>query len=262
MENVKLSAIIVTRNEEKNIERCLSSIKWLDEIVIVDQSSSDDTVNICRRYTDKVFVVPNKGFCEPDRALAASKSSNDWLLYMDADEVVSDALKKEIEELLAKGPAYASYYIPRKNIFLGRWIRGSGWYPGYVLRLFRKESVKFLDDIHTNPVPLAGYGYLKEHIIHYTCENLNEYITKIGRYSSVAAAQAFAGGARVNVWNFPVKILVLPIIYFTHRFILKMGLRDGVQGFLIASLTARNIFITNVKLWKICRRSSGKNGRG
>ena len=261
MKSIKISAIIVTRNEEKNMRRCLESIKWLDEIVVVDQSSDDDTVKICEDYTDKVFVVPNKEFCEPDRALAASRTLNDWVLYIDADEVVSAGLKEEIETLLAGIPAYTSYYIPRKNIFLGKWIRGSGWYPGYVLRLFRKESVKFLDDIHTNPVPLAEYGYLKEHIIHYTCEDLKEYIAKVGRYSSVTAEQAYIKGETVNAWNIVLKAFALPAIYFAHRFIFKLGLRDGMQGLIIASLTAYKIFITNIKLWERCAGSSGKSGR-
>ncbi len=257
MSKIKLSAMIVTRNEERKIRRCLESLGWLDEIVVVDQSSVDNTVKICNEYTDKVFTVPNKNFCEPDRALAASKATNNWLLYMDADEVIPPELKEEIERILEGSPGYDSYYIPRKNIFLGRWIRGSGWYPGYVLRLFKKGSVKFLEDIHTNPAPLTGYGYLKEHIIHYTCEDLKEYMDKIDRYSSVMASQAYERGERVTIWNFAAKMFALPVIYFLHRFLFKLGVRDGLQGLLIASLTGFNIFITNVKIWKM--RKNGAN---
>ena len=125
-DKVKISAIIVTFNEAKRIRRCLDSIKWVDEIVVVDQSSTDKTAAICREYTEKVYVVSNKGFCEPDRPVALSKTSNEWILYLDADESVSDELSREMESTISSGARYDGYHIPRKNIYLGKWIRYSG----------------------------------------------------------------------------------------------------------------------------------------
>jgi len=208
---LKISAIIVTKNEEKNIRNCLRSLNWTDEIIVIDQSSTDKTVGICKEFTDKVFIVPAKGFCEPDRPLAASKAKNDWIIYLDADEQASEELKTEIESTISKGARYNSYYIPRRNIFLGRWIKGSGWYPGYVLRLFKKGYVKFSQDIHTDVIALSSYGYLKQHIIHYTAENFPEYLTKINRFTTILAAQACIKGKRITPGNYILKLFILPL---------------------------------------------------
>lgn len=252
----KISAILVVRNEEKKIRRCLDSLNWVDEAAVIDQSSVDNTVNICKEYTYKVFVVPQKDYCEPDRALALSKAKNEWILYIDADEVVSPGLKSEIEILLSQTPQYDCYYIPRKNIFLGKWIKGSGWYPGYVLRLFRKGSIKFSEKIHTDVIPMADYGYLKEHIAHYTCEDLKEYLIKSKRYTSILARQAYEKGKRITPVNFLWKLLILPIVYFLHKFIIKRGFVDGLHGLLIACLTLSTVFMMNLKLWRIERNDA------
>ncbi|MCX5680661.1 MAG: glycosyltransferase family 2 protein [Candidatus Omnitrophica bacterium] len=252
--NTALSVIMVVKNEEKRIRRCLESVRWADEIVVVDQSSDDATVNICREYTDKVFSVPPKNFCEPDRQTAVSKVKNDWILYVDADEVVSPELKSEIISFLATGPVYGCCYIPRKNIFLGKWIMGSGWYPGYVLRLFRKGFVKFSNDIHADTSPLKESGYLKNHIIHYTCDDLGEYVAKSDRYISILAGQSYDKGDRISVKNFVWGLFILPAVYFLHRLILKAGLRDGWRGFLIALLTSRTIFMKNIRLWAVQKK--------
>ena len=219
----------------------------------MDQSSTDSTVDICKRYTDKVFSVPNKGFCEPDRATAAAKAAHEWILYIDADEVISSQLEFEIISLISAEGTCDCYYIPRKNIFLDKWIKGSGWYPGYALRLFRKGSVKFSNDIHADTLPLKKYGYLKNHLIHYTCEDLKDYMNKSDRYTSILARQSYDKGERVLAKNFMWKLFILPAVYFLHRFILKAGIRDGLRGLLIASLTFRTVFMKNTKILKIER---------
>jgi len=249
----RLSVIIITKDEEKKIRRCLDSVKWSDEIVVVDQSSADRTADICREYTDKVFVVSPKGFCEPDRTTALSKTANEWVLYVDADEAVSPELASEIRPLLSGNPGYGCYYIPRKNIFLGRWIKGSGWYPGYVLRLFKKGAVRFSNDIHGDTIPLEGYGHLKNHLIHYTCEDLKDYIDKSNRYTSVMARQAYDKGERISAKNFIWRMLIVPAVYFFHRLIFKFGWRDGYRGVLIGCLTFRAVFLKNIKLWRMQR---------
>jgi glycosyltransferase involved in cell wall biosynthesis len=253
---IQLSAIIVTSNEEKKIRRCLESIKWVDEIVVVDQSSSDNTVTICKEYTDKVFVVSPKGFCEPDRITAANKASNDWILYIDADEEISSALRKEIELILSQEPRYESFYIPRKNIFSGKWIKGSGWYLGYVPRLFKKGFVKFPEEIHADIVALGTFGYLKENLIHYTCEDIEEYMRKLNRYTGILALQAYQKGMRLTKTNFFTKLFILPSAYAFQKLILKKGFRDGFWGFFIAFLTFLTVFLMYAKLWEMQRNDS------
>lgn len=247
--------MLVIRNESSKIRRCLESIRWIDEIVIVDQSSVDNTAEICREFTDKVYTVDNKGFCEPDRPLALSKTSNEWVLYLDADEVVSSSLRQEISSLLEQGPFCASYYLPRKNIFLGKWIKGSGWYPGHVLRLFQKGAVSFSDQIHADLSPAGKFGYLKTPLEHYTCEDLEEYLRKTNRYTGILARQAYQRGTRITGLNLIFKLIFMPCAYGAKKFFLQKGFIDAAHGALIAYLTALTIFLMNVKIWEIQRKN-------
>lgn len=253
---ISLSAIVVTRNEEKNIRRCLESLRWVDEIVVVDQSSSDKTVSICQEYTDKVFVVANKGYCEPDRPVACAKARNSWVLYLDADEEVSSQLRDEIEVLFFSNPTYTCYYVPRKNIFLKKWIRGSGWYPGYVLRLFKKGAVGFSEKIHTDLFPKAACGYLQQPLIHYTAERWEEYLAKSSRYTDILAQQELQKGKRVTLFNLAFKLFFLPLAYCLQKYILKKGFIDGWHGVLIAYLTFLTVFKMNLKLLNTPREQS------
>ena len=251
MPREKLSVIIITRNEEKKIRRCLNALRWVDEIVIIDQSSTDSTAQICREYTSDLFIVPPKGYCEPDRKVAVEKTRNSWILYLDADEVVSPELRAEIESVLSDEKRHNAYYLPRKNIFMDKWIRGSGWYPGYVLRLFKKGYARFSDDIHDDIAPVASYGYLRNPIIHYTCENLEEYIYKMNSYTSILAEQNYAKGARIKPVNRILKLIIVPFAYATDKFFLKMGFIDGFHGVMIAFLTFLTVYMMNAKLWEI-----------
>jgi glycosyltransferase involved in cell wall biosynthesis len=252
---LKISVILIVKNEAAKIKRCLEAVRGFDEIVIVDQSSTDETVALCRPYTDKIFIVEAKSFCEPDRILAVSKAQNEWIFYIDADEVVTPSLKAEIDSLLDDSPRYNSYYVSRKNIFLGRWIRGSGWFPARVLRLFKKDAVVFPERIHEDIKPLGEAGMLEEPLIHYTCENFRAYLEKIRRYTSISAEQAYKKGDRVTALNFLVRLGVLPVLYFFYKLVYKKGFIDGFYGVLIASLTFWTVFSTNLKLWRLGRKS-------
>ena len=249
-DKVKISVIIVTFNEEKRIRRCLDSIGWVDEIVVVDQFSTDSTVAICREYTEKVCVVTNKGFCEPDRPVALSKTSNEWTLYLDADESVSCELRREIESTLGNILQYDGYYVPRKNIYLGKWIRYSGWYPGYVLRLFKKNKVIFSERIHADVVLAGRCGYMKNDLLHYTYENINEHVSKMIRYTNVLAEQAYIRGERITTRNFLWKLFILPAIYFLKKYVWMQGYRDGIRGLLIGAFTFVTGFMASAKLWE------------
>lgn len=254
MHREKISAIVITRNEAMHIRRCLDSLRWADEIVVVDQSSSDETVAICREYTDQVFVVPAKGFCEPDRITACEKAAHSWIIYLDADEYMSDALRREIETLLCQAPAHDAYYLPRRNMFLGKWIRGSGWYPGYVLRLFRKNAVRLPTRLHEDITARAPAGFLHNPIDHVTATDLQDYLEKVNRYTSLLARQADAGGVQITWCNCCTRMFLLPLAYALQKFFLKRGFRDGYHGLLIACLTWLTVFLNAVKLWEIQRQ--------
>jgi len=246
----KLSVMVITWNEERNIQECLESVKWADEIILVDQQSTDKTVEIARRYTDKIFITENKGVCDPDRMFAISKTSNDWVFYLDADERVSEELKEEIISLL-KSPAAKpdAYYIYRKTFFLGKWIKGCGWYIS-LIRLFKKGKVVFSGMIHQDGQALGSAGHLKGHILHYSYRNLNEYIEKFNRYTSIIAQEEYKKGKRANWLNFMAFLFLKPVYIFAKKYILQRGFSDGFRGFLISFSAALGVFVSYIKLWE------------
>ncbi len=245
----KLSCILVERNEEANIGACLKTVSWADEIVIVDQSSTDKTVEIAHKFTDKVFVTSHKGFAEPDIPFAVSRASYDWILYIEPDQRITAELKAEILSILYNDPPYTSYYIPTKNLLLGKWIRGSGWYPCYVLRLFRKGRVLFSNTMHELMRPVSRSGYLKSPLIHYTYMSIEQYVTKLNRFSTVIARQSDERGKRAIFFNFILYCFIKPPAYFIKKFILQRGFIDGFEGFLIAFFTFLLPTIVYTKLW-------------
>jgi len=247
----KLSVIIITRNEEKNITDCLQSVKWADEIVVIDQSSTDKTVDICKNYTDRVFVVKAKNYCEPDRAVAVEKAKGKWILYLDADERVSSELKNEIMEIVYKDDkGYKCYYLGRKNYFLGKWIQKCGWYPGYVLRLFEKGTVAFSEVIHQDGTTREKCGYLRNDLIHLSYTSLEDYFEKFNRYTTRLAIEEYEKGIKINKRNFFILFLMKPSYLFLQRYFLLKGFRDGFRGFFISFSSALVIFATYAKLWE------------
>ncbi|MDP2939658.1 MAG: glycosyltransferase family 2 protein [Candidatus Omnitrophota bacterium] len=245
----KLSVIIITRNEESNIRDCLGSVKWAGEIVLVDQSSADKTVEIAKEFTDKIYITENKDFCEPDRMFAISKASNEWILALDADERVSDELKQEIVSLLEQKDKLDAYYIRRRTYFLGKWIKGCGWYAN-VLRLFKKGKVSFSGRIHEPGCPLGSVGYLRGHIMHYSYGSLNEYFEKFNRYTSVVAKEEYEKGIRINRGNFLLLFFIKPMYFFVRKYFLQRGFMEGWRGFFISFSASLGLFMTYAKLWE------------
>lgn len=246
----KLSVIVITWNEEGNIRDCLESVKWANEIILVDQQSTDRTLDIARKYTDKIFITENKGFCDSDRMFAISKTTNDWVFYLDADERISEDLKDEILFLLdSPGEKLDAYYIYRKTFFLGKWIKGCGWYVSLV-RLFKKGKLKFSGKIHQDGEPLGSVGYLKGHILHYSYRNLKEYIEKFNRYTSVIAEEEYEKGNRINWLNFSLFFFLKPTYIFLRKYLLQKGVSDGFRGLLISFSAALGIFVSYAKLWE------------
>ena len=249
---IKLSVILITRNEEKNIRSCLESVKWADEIVVIDQSSTDRTVEISKEYTDRVFVVEAKGYCEPDRMVAIAKARGEWILYIDADERVSPELKEEILMTISSCQRiHNCYYLPRKNYFLGKWIKGCGWYPGYILRLFKKGTVVFSDQIHQDGTTEEECGLLRNDLIHLSYQNLEHYFEKFNRYTSRLAQERYERGARASILNFWVSFLFKPLSFFLRSYFLQQGWKDGFQGFFICFSSGLVTFVTYVKLWEL-----------
>ena len=243
----KISVIIITYNEEKNIQRCLESVKWADEIVVVDGFSDDCTQEICRKFTDRVFQAKWSGFGQ-QKNLCAEKSSYKWILNIDSDEVISNELASEVRNLLHKGPEFPLYKIPRKNYFGSRWIQHGGWYPDYIARLYDKTKVAFSENIvHEGLIPDNIYGLLKYPIIHYSYQGMADYVERQNHYSSLSAKQKIANRVKAT-W---LDLFFKPIMTFLKIYFLKQGFREGFLGFFLAISASYYTFLKYAKTRKI-----------
>ena len=251
---IKLSAILITKDEEANLERCLQSISWVDELIVVDSGSTDNTLEIARKFKAKVFNPEWKGF-GPAKQYALDQATGDWVLSIDADEEVSFTLKNEIRQLLENDPPHDGYEIPRKTQFLGQWILHSGWYPDYVLRLFRKQAGRFTPVlVHEEIVVDGSRSRLSNPLMHYSYPTLENYVRKLDQYSSLAAEEMFKRGRKFRYWQ----LILKPALLFIKKLLFQKGWRDGWEGYMIARLSATSIFLRYAKLRSLEINSSDR----
>ena len=250
----KISCVIITYNESKNIRRCLESVSWTDEIVVVDSYSTDDTREIALAFTDKIHRLKWSGF-GPAKEYAKAKATGDWILSVDADEVVPGKLREEIQNITESQGSLDGYFVPRRSNFLGRWIRHCGWYPDLVLRLFRKEKGKFTDRVVHEEVRVSGStGRLRSDLLHYTDPDLDHYLKKLNRYTSLDAIQLFRQGRRAGILD----ILSRPILTFMKIYFFKRGFQDGLPGLILAVSSSFYVFSKYVKLWHLRETTTGE----
>lgn len=242
----KISACITAGNEEKNIRRCLESLGWVDEIVVVDSFSKDRTVEIAHEYTDLVYEHEWLGYIG-QKNFIKDLASGPWILFIDADEEVSAALRDEIVHELEKGPSFAGYEFPRMVYFLGRWIKHGDWYPDAKLRLFRKDlgtcGGKEPHDRITVDGPVRR---LKHHLYHYTYRDIGDQVATLNRFSSISADSRFSDGHHFTIAD----IVFRPLFRFFRGYILRAGLLDGLPGLVVAVSAAYGTFIKYAKLWE------------
>ncbi len=251
----KITAVIITFNEEQKIERCLKSLDWVDEIIVVDSFSTDSTVPICRRYTDKVYQHPWPNNYSEQRTRAQEYAAHDWVLFMDADEVVTKALKDEIVARFAPGPDADAYRIPRREFFGGKWITAGGWYPQHKTILFRKSCGGWVNPIHEKFVPQGKVEQLAHPILHDGYGDFKTFMEKFNHYSSLEAERTFREGRR----SFSlVKALFKPLERFFGRYIRHQGYRDGVHGFYMAAIIAFNYFLQEFKFYERLYQEQGR----
>ncbi len=245
----KLSVIIITNNEEKNLVRALESVKFADEFVVCDSGSTDSTLEIARRYNCKVVHSEFRGFGAAKQS-ALDNATGDWVLSIDADEELSEPLKSEIKAVLQQSDR-DGYYLNRKSKFLGKWIAHSGWYPDWILRLFRREKGKFDRQLVHEGVQVEGkVGRLQGHLLHYTDPDISHYLAKMDRYTSLSAEILASEGRRFHVSD----VLFKPIAIFIKMCFLKLGFLDGVHGLILASLSSFHVLCKYAKLWERQRR--------
>lgn len=240
-----LTALVLTYNEEKNIAGCLSSLDWVKNIIIIDSFSTDQTKEICLSYNNVQFYQHEFNNFAEQRNFGLKKLKTDWVLVVDADERVTEALQLEITKTL-KSPAAPAYKIPRKNYFLGKWIKYCGWYPDYSIRLF-KSSYHYQGLVHESPIIKEPILALQNDFIHYTYSDLASYLAKINQYTTLDAAKKFARNKKIG----PLYLLLRPILEFIKKFILKKGFLLGSQGLILSVLSAYYQFLKAAKLWEL-----------
>ncbi len=245
---VPVSVLVIARDEEVNIQDCLKSARWAEEVVLVDTGSTDATVERAQGLADRIERRPWEGYAAT-RQRALSDLRHPWVLWLDADERVTPELAAEIGEVVRRGSAVA-YEMPRMAWFLGRWIRHSGWYPGYVVRLFRKEAARFDDSLVHEGLRVNGpVGRLRHPLLHLTDPDLFHYMVKFNRYTRLAARQEKLRGRSFSLW----KLLTHPPHTFIKMYLLRSGFRDGVQGWMLALLSSAYVFFKYAKLWEMER---------
>ena len=245
-----VTVTIITLNESANIAAAIESVRWADEIVVVDAESTDDTVAIARRYTDRVIVRPWAGFIE-QKNFAASQAAHDWILSLDADERVTPALADEIRALLAAGPLCAGYRMPRVSHYLGRWFRSTDWYPDHQVRLYDRRRAAWAGRyVHESIRAEGEIGRLRAELQHYPYRDVSHHLQTIDRYSGLAARQMFEDGRRTGA----LRILLHGNAAFLRNYLVRGGFRDGAAGLVVSMLNTIYVVLKFVKLWETCSR--------
>ncbi len=246
-----LSVVIITKNEAGHIARCLESISWADEIVVLDSGSEDDTVSICRQYTDKVYQTDWPGF-GIQKQRAVDKANGDWILSVDADEVVTPELRSEIEAALRQ-EGYNGYEIPRLSSYCGRQMRHGGWWPDHVLRLFRRDCGQFTDSVvHERIIVQGQIGQLTTPLLHDAFINLDEVLHKVNCYSTLGAELLYQRGVRSSL----SKAILKAFWTFIRTYWLKAAILDGREGLMLSISNAEGAYYKYLKLLELQNRQS------
>lgn len=252
-ERKKISVTVIALNEETEIGACLESVSWADEIVVVDSGSVDQTVAVARKYTDRVIHQDWLGF-SAQKNYAVRCAAHDWIFSLDADERVPLPLQKEIAEILQSGSPLEGYYVPRKNYFLGRWIRYAGWYPDYTIRLFNRKSTTFSErEVHETARVDGTVGFLKTPLEHYTYRSLRAFHERMGRYAYLSARQMKKEERRFKAHS----LLTHSVWTFFKMYFLQQGFREGIYGLMLSGLYSYYTFLKYAVFWELERSTEG-----
>lgn len=243
-----IAAVIITKDEERNIEACLRTVQWVDETIVVDAQSTDRTVDIAKRLTPHVFVRPWSGY-GPQKNFGIDQARSEWILIVDADERVTEGLRDEILETLrqAGDPDVTGYEVPRRNYFYGKWIQGGGLYPDFQLRLFRKASGRYDDVLLHEHLDLAGRrGRLSMPLDHHSMPTIAHHVRKMMGYTSLGAREKLKAASGVGAWRIGTHHLGT----MAKTFFVRRGYRDGVHGVIVAMFAGMHTFVKYAKAWE------------
>jgi glycosyltransferase involved in cell wall biosynthesis len=240
---MRISATVITYNEERNIARAMESLRCCDEIIVVDSGSTDRTAEIAERLGAKVVESPWPGYAR-QKNLAAEHASNDWILSVDADEALSEALEGEIWQIKKNGPDFDAYTVPRLAQYMGRWILHSGWYPDRKVRLYDRNKARWVGDFVHESVEVNGrLGHLHSDLLHFTCDSFAEHFKTMDRYTTLAAEQIVSQRKQPG-WS---KLLLDPPWTFLRSYVIQRGFQDGLEGLTIAYMAALYNFVKYAK---------------
>jgi glycosyltransferase involved in cell wall biosynthesis len=240
---VKISATIIAEDEERNIARAIESLRCCDEIVLVDSGSTDRTIEIAAKLGARIVESPWRGYAA-QKNYASEQAAHDWILSIDADESLSEALEAEIWHIKKAGPACDAYTMPRLAQYLGRWILHSGWYLDRKVRLFDRRKAHWVGDyVHESVAVRGAIGHLESNLLHFTCNSLSEHLKTMDRYTTLAAAQLVDQKVRVGYKH----LLFDPAWTFFRTYVVQRGYLDGVEGLCIAHMAAFYNFIKYAK---------------
>jgi glycosyltransferase involved in cell wall biosynthesis len=247
MGGAKVSATIITYNEEKNIGACLESIAWADEIIVVDSLSTDRTPDICRGYTQKLIQRPWPGHVQ-QKQFALEQATGDWIVSLDADERLAPGSREEIlRAIAAAAPGIDGFMFPRHSFYLGRWINHGGWYPDYKLRLIRKGKGRWGGiDPHDKLEVEGKTGTISSEILHFVYRSLSHQLATVDSFSDITARQWQEQGRAFRL----LPLLARPPLKFLECYLWKQGFRDGLPGFIIAVASSFYVFLKYAKLWE------------
>jgi glycosyltransferase involved in cell wall biosynthesis len=254
---MRLSVIVIAKNEERTIARCLESVRFADELIVLDGGSTDRTAEICERLGARVVKALDWPGFGPQKNRAAEQAAGDWLLSIDADEWVSPELAGSIQHAVSSPRGAVAYELARLSSFCGRYIRHAGWWPDYVVRLFRRGAARFSDDaVHERLIPDGPVGRLEGLLMHESIRDLEDALGKVNRYSSDSAAMLHSQGKRATL----VTAVVRGVWTFVRTYLLRAGFLDGREGFMVAVYAAENTFHKYLKLMLLGQRRVAKRG--
>jgi len=248
-----LSVAMIAMNEEANLTRTLETVRWADEIIVVDSGSKDRTIEIAQSFGAKTSYHAFGGHGE-QKNVALDLCACDWILLLDADEPLTPELQREIQQLLAREPKYDAYWIPRLNLYYGRWIRHGGFYPDHKLRLFKRGSARLSEGVgpHSTPQFQGPRGKLKGDMLHYAYPTMGIYLEHMNRYSSEIAALLAAKGRTSKSWPAFVWNTVLnPAATFVYNYFFRLGFLDGREGLILHINHSVYIHWKFIKAWRI-----------
>jgi len=240
---MKITATTITLNEERNIARAIESLRCADEILIVDSGSTDRTMELAEKLGARVVEAGWRGYAG-QKNWAAEQAANDWILSLDADEALSEALEAEIWNLKKTGPRFDAYTMPRLARYLGRWVLHSGWYPDRKIRLYDRGKARWVGDfVHESVMSEGRVGHLEANILHFTCESLAENVKTMDRYTTLAAQELAARRVQVPLW----RVMAAPVWTFVKTYVVERGFLDGFEGLVISYMAAFYTFLKYAK---------------